>query len=115
MNLSDFISKLEKSPEQVTFDDTMSTVDTNYSFSPTFFENGNIKNEAGENSGSCKLFAFAKLNRLTKEQTLHCFGEYYRHDVLKDAQGDNHQNIRNFIKYGWKGVKFEKEALKSIH
>ena len=34
------------------------------------------------------------------------WGQYYR-DVLKNPDGDDHQNIRNFMKYGWEGVPFE--------
>jgi hypothetical protein len=34
------------------------------------------------------------------------WGEYYR-EVLADAGGDSHQNIRNFMKNGWEGVPFE--------
>ena len=66
----------------------------------------------GENSGSCKLFAFARLQGLSEAQTLACFGSYYRDDVLGDPGGSNHQNIRNFMQTGWKGVQFEGEALK---
>jgi hypothetical protein len=31
----------------------------------------------------------------------HCFGAYYREEVLGDLEGTNHQNIRNFMKSGW--------------
>jgi hypothetical protein len=34
------------------------------------------------------------------------WGQYYR-EVLADPDGDSHQNIRNFMKYEWKGVPFE--------
>ena len=74
------------------------------------FTNGNIKNKAGENSGSCKLFAFAIDQQLTKEETLACFGEHYK-SVLKDKKGTSHQNIRNFMEFGFDGLTFESEAL----
>jgi len=57
------------------------------------------------------LFSFAKLQGLTEEQTLACFGIYYRDDVLKNPDADNHQNIRNFIKTGWAGIEFDDLAL----
>ena len=37
---------------------------------------------------------------------LQLWGQYYR-DVKANPDGDDHQNIRNFMKYGWEGVPFE--------
>lgn len=34
------------------------------------------------------------------------WGQYYR-DVKASPDGTDHQNIRNFMKYGWEGVPFE--------
>ena len=113
MKVEDFLKKIAKKAQDVAFADTMSVVEANYVFTPTAFKNGTTNNEVGQNSGSCKLFAFAKMNKLTKQQTLYCFGEYYRNDVLKNPEGTDHQNIRNFIKYAWEGVIFEAEALVS--
>ncbi|OWW21661.1 HopJ type III effector protein [Noviherbaspirillum denitrificans] len=111
MNLDDFLHTLNKAPESIAFDDTMAVIAAHYDFTPAAFTNGETRNEAGQNSGSCKLFAFAKLNQLSKEQTLACFGAYYRDDVLKNPQGSDHQNIRNFMKHGWEGVKFDNIPL----
>jgi len=111
MNLNDFLKKLNDDPATVTFDDTMAVIAAHYDFTPAAFTNGDTRNEAGQNSGSCKLFAFAMLNKLSKEQTLACFGAYYRDDVLKNPQGSDHQNIRNFMKHGWDGVKFDSMPL----
>ena len=72
-------------------------IDAAYTYAPTAFANGSLVNQAGENEGSCKLFAFAKINNLDEEKTLACFGAYYREDVLQNPSSDNHQNIRNFI------------------
>jgi hypothetical protein len=91
----------------------MTTVDDNYDFTPTSFQNGETFNEAGKNSGSCKVFSFAKIQCLNVEQTLTCFGAFYRKDVLENLEGTDHQNIRNFIEFGWEGIKFKAEALKS--
>lgn len=44
------------------------------------------------------------LHKLTKEQTLNGFGGYYREDVLKNPQGTDHEQIRNFMNHGWDGV-----------
>lgn len=111
MTLDAFLKKLNDQPESIAFADTMAVIDTSYDFTPAAFMNGEVKNEAGQNSGSCKLFAFAKLNQLSKAQTLACFGAYYRDDVLKHPEGNDHQNIRNFMKYGWDGVKFDNMPL----
>jgi hypothetical protein len=111
MNLDAFLKKLNDAPESIAFADTMAAIDANYDFTPAAFTNGDVKNEAGQNSGSCKLLAFATLNGLSKEQTLACFGAYYRDDVLKNPGGTDHQNIRNFMKTGWDGVQFESMPL----
>ncbi|WP_070966824.1 HopJ type III effector protein [Vibrio sonorensis] len=108
---SEFLAKLSASPETIDFNDTMAVIDANYDFTPSAFVNGDTTNEAGQNNGSCKLFAFAHLNKLNEEQTLACFGAFYREDVLKNPNGDDHQNIRNFIKSGWSGIKFENQPL----
>jgi len=111
MSLSAFLQKLNTAPETVSFDSCIAVVDENYIFKETAFLNGGTKNEAGKNNGSCKIFAFGHLNSLTEEQTLQCFGDYYRKDVLENPDGNNHQNIRNFIQHGWAGVSFEGDAL----
>ena len=108
-----FLQILETAPESITFNDTIAVIDAHYDFSPSAFRNGAMQNEAGQNNGSCKIFSFAKLHQLTPQQTLHCFGNYYRDDVLKHLQGSDHQNIRNFIKTGWDGIVFAGNALKS--
>lgn len=112
MALNTFLKQLNSSPESVSFNDTIALIDALYDFTPTAFKNGNLHNEAGKNNGSCKLFSFAKLQGLAQQQTLHCFGAYYRDDVLKHPDGTDHQNIRNFMKTGWDGIGFEGEALK---
>ena len=112
MTLSDFLSKLQSAPESIEFSDTMAVIEANYAFTETGFKNGETNNEAGTNSGSCKLFAFAELNKLSLEATLACFGAYYRSDVLEHPSATDHANIRNFMKHGWDGIEFEGKALK---
>jgi len=111
MKLSDFLDKLNTTPQAIEFSDTMAVIDANYTFTETTFKNGDTTNEAGSNSGSCKIFAFAEMNQLSQEATLACFGEYYRKDVLGNPTGTDHANIRNFIQYGWDGIAFEGKAL----
>ncbi|QWX83496.1 HopJ type III effector protein [Cellulophaga sp. HaHaR_3_176] len=111
MKIEDFKNKLRNTPDQVEFTETMATIEANYDFTPTAFKNGELNNASDENSGSCKLFALAKKQNFTKEETLACFGTYYFNDVLKDPTGAGHQNIRNFMKTGLGGLSFEGEAL----
>jgi hypothetical protein len=111
MTVSDFLEKLKQTPEAIAFTETIATIEQNYDFTPTAFENGLQHNAAGENSGSCKLFAFAQLQDLTEKETLSCFGAYYFEDVLKNPEGTDHQNIRNFMKTGWDGIAFYGSAL----
>lgn len=114
MTINSFIKKLASSPEETNFDDAINTIDQNYHFTPAEFYNGELHNPANQNNGSCKIFAFAKLHGLTAEQTLHCFGNYYRVDVLQNPDGSDHQNIRNFIIHGWDGIRFSTEPLSPV-
>jgi hypothetical protein len=107
-----FIEKI-KNKEIVSFTQTLAHIDEHYTFVPTAFTNGNQVNKAGENNGSCKVFSFAKLNGLSKEETLLLFGNFYQ-DVLSTPNATDHQNIRNFMATGWEGIQFETEALKAI-
>ena len=70
-----------------------------------------MENRKGENRRSCKIFAFAKLNALSQQETLHCFGSNYREDVLKNPDTDNHQNIRTYIRHGIDAVQFAQQPL----
>lgn len=112
MKLEIFKQKLKNTPSQIEFSETIAVIESHYEFTPTAFKNGDLQNKAGENSGSCKLFAFAKLQGFTKEETLACFGKFYFEDVLNDPNGNGHQNIRNFMKTGFDGLIFEDHALK---
>lgn len=103
--------QLEKSVEEIQFKDVIAFIDEHYDFTPTKFTNGNTVNEADQNNGSCKVFSFAQINDLSKEETLNLFGEFYRKDVLQNPEGTDHQNIRNFIEFGWEGISFEGKAL----
>ncbi len=105
------LEQLKHFPETIQFSEVIAYIDENYNFTPTAFKNGETTNQAGQNNGSCKVFSFAKLQELTKDETLLLFGEFYRHDVLKNPEGSDHQNIRNFMIHGWEGITFDGDAL----
>jgi hypothetical protein len=111
MSINEFIQKINQTPNIISFTESIAIIDANYQFTATAFKNGELHNEAGQNSGSCKLFSFAKLHDLNTEQTLACFGDFYRTDVLQHPDSNDHQNIRNFIKFGWDGIIFFGSSL----
>ncbi len=106
------LNQIKNAPEHFDFKEVITYIDKHYDFTPTKFTNGNAINEANENNGSCKVFICAKLNDLSKEETLALFGPFYREDVLGNPTGNDHQNIRNFMKSGWAGISFVGEVLK---
>jgi len=114
MSLTAFLEKIKRH-EPVSFDETITVITENYNYQPTAFSNGlgahHAINETRQNEGSCKIFAFAKLNQLDEQETLSLFGDYYRQDVLHDPNGSDHKNIRNFMRFGWAGISFQGEAL----
>jgi hypothetical protein len=104
------INKIAQNSDQISFAEVIDYIDIHYHFTPTAFQNGETHNAVNQNNGSCKIFSFAHIQQFTKEQTLRLFGDYYQ-DVLENPDKTDHQNIRNFMKYGWDGVKFEAIAL----
>ncbi|MDB5156209.1 MAG: HopJ type effector protein [Mucilaginibacter sp.] len=106
--LRDLITSLREG--SVSFAEVISFIETYYQHQPAAFKNGDAYNEATQNQGSAKVFAFAKLNNLSKEDTLYLFAEHYR-SVLDNPNATDHQNIRQFMVHGWPGVIFEGEAL----
>jgi hypothetical protein len=94
----------------ITFKEVIEFIETYYQHQPAAFKNGEAYNEATQNQGSAKVFAFARINNLSAEDTLYLFAEHYR-SVLEHPDGSDHQNIRQFMAYGWQGVVFEGEAL----
>jgi hypothetical protein len=95
---------------KIAFADVIKFIETYYQHIPTAFKNGEAYNEATQNQGSAKVFAFAQLNNLSKEDTLALFAEHYQ-AVLDIPQAVDHQNIRQFMANGWAGIAFEGEAL----
>lgn len=109
------LKNLKQQPEQVGFDTVIEIIERHYHYTPAAFSNGlgneTLANTAGSNEGSCRIFAFAKLQQLSEAETLACFGRFYREDVLRNPDGNDHQNIRNFMKYGWQGIQFTGKVL----
>jgi hypothetical protein len=94
----------------ITFKEVIGFIERYYQHQPTAFKNGEAYNEATQNQGSAKVFAFAQLNNLSKEDTLFLFAEHYQ-SVLNTPNGTDHQNIRQFMAHGWAGIAFEGQAL----
>lgn len=110
MTLQDFVARVNQVPSTITFAETKAMIAQHFDFTPTAFSNGEQYNEAGENNGSCQIFALGILLTLTKQQTLACFGEHYA-QVLATPEGQDHLNIRNFIQHGWEGINYKGQAL----
>jgi hypothetical protein len=92
------------------FKEVIEFIETYYQHQPTAFKNGEVHNEATQNQGSARVFTFAQLNNLGKEDTLYLFAEHYQ-SVVNNPEGTDHQNIRQFMIHGWPGIVFEGEAL----
>lgn len=105
------LEKIKNTPTEISFEEVIAYIDKHYDFTPSAFTNGALQNTENQNNGSCKILFFSKINSLNKEETLHLFGDFYRKEVLLNPEGENHQNIRNFIKFGFEGLSFEKEVL----
>ncbi|MGV0923488.1 HopJ type III effector protein [Empedobacter tilapiae] len=96
---------------EANFVDVINYIEENYNYTASAFLNGNQENSKDQNQGSAKVFAFAKLNDFSKEDTLKLFAEHYQ-SVLENPKGVDHNNIRQFMLNGWEGIKFENEVLK---
>jgi len=109
MTINELNDALKQGP--VAFNQVMEVIDKHYDFTATAFKNGDTENAANTNNGSCKVFSYAKMNELDEQAALNAFGDFYTKDVLENPEGDDHQNIRNFMKFGWQGIVFEGNAL----
>ncbi|MGP9833322.1 HopJ type III effector protein [Marinobacter sp. NSM] len=94
------------------FDDTLALIDQHFEFQPTGFNNGPVRNDAGENAGSCRVFALGQYCNLSEVDTLNLFAQHYQ-QVLGDPAGDSHGNIRQFISTGWSGIRFDQQPLRA--
>ncbi|MBA4501723.1 HopJ type III effector protein [Marinobacterium marinum] len=96
--------------DSLDFEDTQAVISEYFNYTPCAFTNDELRNDAGQNEGSCKIFGFGRLMQLNQAQTLACFGRFYR-DVLNTPDGSDHGNIRNFIRCGWDGIQFDAQPL----
>lgn len=112
MTLTELLAGLQA--ERYDFEDVQAYILAHYDYTPAAFDNGlgegRVSNAAGQNEGSCRLFAFAQQEGLSQEDTLRCFGRHYRH-VVADPAGQDHANIRQFMQHGWAGIRFDAVAL----
>jgi len=95
----------------VSFKEVIEFIEGHFEHTPTAFKNGAAYNEASQNQGSAKVFAFAKINNLNETDTLYLFAEHYQ-SVLDHPDAEDHQNIRQFMANGWEGIVFEGEPLR---
>ena len=99
-----FAEKVKRG-EPVTFEESIALIDEHYVYIEVPFKNGALTNAAGENKGSAKILAFGLITNMSKEETLRMFGEIYTN---LSPEGEDHMNIRNFIKNGFDGVVFDR-------
>ena len=111
LTISELLKLVNAKSEIVDFNEVMQVISSHYTYEKSLFSNGELVNKAGTNEGSCKIFAFAKIQNLSEQATLNCFGQYYRNDVLKNPMGNDHGNIRSFIINGWSGITFDGVVL----
>jgi len=115
MTIDDIITQIKTQAGNVNFQDVIDCIDKYFDYTPVHFTNGQghdvVMNQAGSNEGSCKIFSFATLEGFSEVETLACFGQYYRQDVLLQPTGTDHANIRAFMRHGWCGIRFEQSAL----
>jgi len=93
------------------FEDTLALIERYFEYRPAGFHNGPLFNAAGENAGSCRVFALGRYCNLNESDTLRLFAQHYQ-QVLDEPAGDSHGNIRQFIGTGWSGIRFDGEPLR---
>jgi len=98
----EFAEKIKRG-EATSLKETIDMIDKHFNYFEVPFTCGDQTNLPNENTGSAKIFSFALLTKMTKEETLQLFGEVYRN--LSPA-GNDHKNLRNFLKLGFAGITF---------
>lgn len=104
---TEFLEQIEQ--ESHRFAASLAFIDAWFEFTPSAFNNNGLQNQAHENHGSAKIFALAGLLRLSKKQTLLCFGEHYR--GLSQSPADSHLNIRRLLNTDLAGIRFDHPPL----
>ncbi|SDR73783.1 HopJ type III effector protein [Halopseudomonas litoralis] len=108
MTAEQFKARLESADHR--FAETLAFIEQHYHYQPSAFSNGDVRNSAEQNQGSCKLLAMALDQGLTDEQALKCFAEHYQ-SVLASPDGSDHTNIRSLMNQGLAGVSFDRQPL----
>jgi hypothetical protein len=80
-----FFRKIKTNSAKHHIQETIAVIEENYTFLQQHLKMEYCTMQ-GENSGSCKLFAFAEMQNLSEAATLSCFGAYYQEDVLGDPE-----------------------------
>jgi len=109
MNNNELVEQIKSGT--LKFSDVIAFIDAHFIHEPTAFKNGEASNAATENQGSAKVLSYARIEGLNQDQTLALFAEHYQ-SVLDHPEGTDHQNIRQFMENGWKGVFFDGVALR---
>jgi hypothetical protein len=99
----EFANKIKRG-EKVSFKETISFLDTHYTYFEVPMKVGSIYSKPNENTGTAKILSFGLMTRMSETEALSMFGEIYR-DL--SPNGTDHPNIREFQKVGWPGVSFE--------
>jgi hypothetical protein len=107
--LSSFLTGIDSNTHQ--FASTLAFINQWFDFAPTAFRNGKVANSAEQNQGSCRVLAFALMQKLSADQALKCFGEHYR-DVLATPNMDNHHNLRRVQAEGLVDIHFDQPPLR---
>jgi hypothetical protein len=107
--LASFLAAIERDSHQ--FAATLAFINQWYDFTPTAFNNGHIANSAEQNQGSCRVLAFASMQKLSTAQALKCFGEHYR-EVQAAPGADNHHNLRRLQAEGLVDIHFDRPPLR---
>ena len=100
-----FLANAEMAPSEIAFQSVIDTIDECYEDNDVEFTNNGVSNGPGENHGSAKLLSLAALAGLDEAATLALWGEHFR-GVAETPEGEDHQNIRAFMRGGWEGVDF---------
>ena len=61
-NLQTLLAAVYDQPDRLVFTEVLAAIDTEFDFTATAFSNGELRNSALENQGSCRVLSFAPSN-----------------------------------------------------
>jgi hypothetical protein len=136
-------SLTEMSGDSLMFEEFIALCDEQYEYGLIEFKNGEVINKPGENDGTAKVLSYAALAGFDKDMTLkvsrmvilwqfvrretifssyilpgtialiQLWGQYYR-DVIATPDGNDHPNIRNFLKVSRCPLEFRDRRVLSL-